>query len=134
MDLDKHDDDVCDGSSPEGTETHAANHVEKRVKYEQTQQQIEEHGLWEIETQRKKGVGVIISQQYNPSLQATPHIFHVTQHYQTPNWSCVHVCVCVCILPYYRLQWEGCALQVKQADSDSYVAAKPAAYSLDQNK
>lgn len=36
---------VCEGSSPEGTETHAANHVEKRVKYEQTQQQIEEHGL-----------------------------------------------------------------------------------------
>lgn len=32
--------------SPEGTEAHTANHVEKRVKYEQTQQQVEEHGLW----------------------------------------------------------------------------------------
>lgn len=31
--------------SPEGAEAHTPNHVEKSVKYEQTQQQIEEHGL-----------------------------------------------------------------------------------------
>lgn len=32
---------------PEGTKAHTPNHIEKRVKYDQTQQQIEEHGLWE---------------------------------------------------------------------------------------
>lgn len=37
----------CEGFSPEGTETHAAYHVEQAVKYQQTQQQIEEHGLLE---------------------------------------------------------------------------------------
>lgn len=37
----------CEGFSPEGTETHAAYHVEQAVKYEQAQQQIEEHGLLE---------------------------------------------------------------------------------------
>lgn len=37
---------VRDCCSPEGTEAHTPNHVEKRVKYEQTQQQMEEHGLW----------------------------------------------------------------------------------------
>lgn len=31
--------------SPEGTKADAPDHVEKRVKYEQTQQQVEEHGL-----------------------------------------------------------------------------------------
>lgn len=31
--------------SPEGTEAHAPDHVEEGVKYEQTQQQVEEHGL-----------------------------------------------------------------------------------------
>lgn len=36
--------------SPEGTETHTPNHVEKSVKYEKTQQQIEEHGLWDNHT------------------------------------------------------------------------------------
>lgn len=32
---------------PEGTEAHAPDHVEERVEYEQTLQQVEEHGLWE---------------------------------------------------------------------------------------
>ncbi len=36
---------ACARFSPEGSEAHTPNHVEKRVKYEQTQQQIEEHGL-----------------------------------------------------------------------------------------
>lgn len=35
------------GFTPEGTEAHTPNHVEKRVKYEQTQQQVEEYGLWD---------------------------------------------------------------------------------------
>lgn len=38
--------------SPEGTEAYTPNHVEKSVKYEQTQQQIEEYGLWDNHTGR----------------------------------------------------------------------------------
>lgn len=34
---------------PEGTKAHAPNHVEKAVKYDQAQQQIEKHGLCEGE-------------------------------------------------------------------------------------
>lgn len=39
--------------SPEGTETHAGNHVKNRVKYDETHQQVEEHGLWNRD--RKNG-------------------------------------------------------------------------------
>lgn len=41
---------TCDATScllPEGTKTNAPDHVEKGVKYEQTQQQVDEHGLWD---------------------------------------------------------------------------------------
>lgn len=54
-------------SSPECTEAHAANHVEERVKYDHTQQQIEEHGLWGGDRERQA----------------------LLQRYQTPNPGCM---------------------------------------------
>lgn len=45
---------ACEWFSPEGTKTHTADHVEHRVKYDQAQQQVEEHGLWDWD--RKFGI------------------------------------------------------------------------------